>query len=195
MADLEISAAAGGFEARLGGRLVLRHAPGDPLLRLGRGEAKFEMYRGNFEVSERLDELVALTDCVLESRSGKGAAFLLSRGGLYATRVVLAEDGGRLVVSFEAAGADARAANRFRLALHAEPDEKVYGCGEQFSRFQLRGALFPLWTSEQGVGRNKTTEITRLADLHDKAGGDYWWTFFPAPTFVTSRRLSYHLDT
>ena len=195
MSDLEIVRIPGGFEARLRGRLVLAHRPGEPLLRAGRGEARFEMYRGNFEVSERLDELVALEDCGLEELPGGGACLLLSRKGLYATKVVLRLEEGRLVASFSAEGPEAARANRYRVTLPAEPSERVYGCGEQFSHFDLRGRVFPLWTSEQGVGRNKTTEVTRLADLHDRAGGDYWWTFFPEPTFATSRRLSYHLET
>ena len=195
MSDLEIVRIPGGFEARLRGRLVLAHRPGEPLLRAGRGEARFEMYRGNFEVSERLDELVALEDCGLEAVPGGGACLLLSRKGLYATRVILRLEEGRLVASFSAEGPEAARANRYRVTLPAEPSERVYGCGEQFSHFDLRGRVYPLWTSEQGVGRNKTTEVTRLADLHDKAGGDYWWTFFPQPTFATSRRLSYHLET
>ncbi len=69
-------------------------------------------------------------------------------------------------------------ANGCALSLAAEPGEHAYGCGEQFSHFDLRGRHFPLWTSEQGVGRNKWTLTTRLADLADGAGGDYWWTFF-----------------
>ncbi len=194
MGDLEITAVPGGFEARLRGRLVLAHRPGEPLLRAGLGEGKFAMYRGNFEVSERLDELVALTDCRLEVGKN-GAEALLSRRGLYATRLSLALEDGRLVCVMTAVGDDSRKANRWRITLPARPDERVYGCGEQFSHFNLRGRVFPLWTSEQGVGRNKTTEITRLADLHDRAGGDYWWTFFPAPTFVTSARIFCHLET
>lgn len=195
MSDLEISRVPGGFEARLRGRLALAHRPGEPLLRAGRGEARFEMYRGNFEVSERLDELVALEDCGLEELPGGGACLLFSRKGLYATRVILRLEEGRLVASFSSEGPEAARANRWRLSLPAEPGEHVYGCGEQFSHFDLRGRVYPLWTSEQGVGRNKSTEITRLADLHDRAGGDYYTTFYPEPTFATSRRLSYHLET
>jgi hypothetical protein len=41
------------------------------------------------------------------------------------------------------------------------------------------------------VGRNKQTEITRTADRLDRAGGDYHTTFYPQPTFVSSRRTSY----
>jgi sulfoquinovosidase len=45
------------------------------------------------------------------------------------------------------------------------------------------------------VGRNKGTRITRLADADDGAGGDYYWTFFPQTSFVSSGGYWCHLDT
>ncbi len=97
-----------------------------------------------------------------------------------------------LVIEFTAAPARL---NRFSFRMHAEPGEAVWGCGEQFSHFNLRGRRFPLWTSEQGVGRNKRTLITRLADAAEGAGGDYWWTFYPQTSYVTGRRLRVHVET
>ncbi|MFP1453034.1 hypothetical protein ACLB1N_23615 [Escherichia coli] len=38
-------------------------------------------------------------------------------------------------------------------------------------------SLPPLWTSEQGVGRNKQTYVTWQADCKENAGGDYYWNF------------------
>ena len=55
-------------------------------------------------------------------------------------------------------------------------------------------AAFPMWTSEPGVGRDKSTELTRQMDEIGMAGGDYWNTNYPQPTFLTSRWLAVHLD-
>lgn len=55
---------------------------------------------------------------------------------------------------------DASSHNRIWLRLAAQPEDHIYGCGEQFSYFDLRGKPFPLWASEQGVGRNKQTYVT-----------------------------------
>jgi len=100
----------------------------------------------------------------------------------------------RLVIEFLPEDVNSRL-NRFWFRFPARPDEKVYGGGEQFSHFNMRGRRFPLWTSEQGVGRNKKTPITFQADVQDRCGGDYWWTFFPQPTFVSSSRSYVHVDT
>ena len=40
---------------------------------------------------------------------------------------------------------------RVWLRLVAEAEERVYGGGEQFSYFNLRGKSYPIWTREQGM--------------------------------------------
>ena len=42
--------------------------------------------------------------------------------------------------------------DRVWLRLHAEAEEHVYGGGEQFSYFDLRGRIFPMWIQEQVRG-------------------------------------------
>ncbi len=37
----------------------------------------------------------------------------------------------------------------------ANPDDHIYGCGEQRSYFDLRGKPLPLWTSEQALAVQK----------------------------------------
>ena len=43
-----------------------------------------------------------------------------------------------------------------------------------------------------GVGRNKSTITTFFADQLGKAGGDYYTTYFPQPTWLTSRNYFLH---
>jgi len=202
MGDFDFRATEEGFELRLRGRLAVAHSGSEPFARAGRGEAEYRMHRGNFQVSERLDELVALRDAQVLSAGADSASVVLSRSGLYALRVDFGLEDGRLVAAFSLPGPSAAgsasstpAPNRFRLSLPASPGDHVYGCGEQFSYLDLRGRKFPLWTSEQGVGRNKLTETTRLADADDGAGGDYYWTFYPQASFVSSAGLWYRLET
>lgn len=223
MARWEFVEVGRGFELRLDGLCLIRHAPERPWLTIGRGEAEYSMYRGNFKTVDRPVRSLALDSWRLE-RLGDEAALTMYAGG--GSERASAEDGAvKLRVYLERAArrgpedADRRAlpglpepgsepeslvvefiagpswANRVRVLLAAEPGEHAYGCGEQFSYFDLRGRRFPLWTSEQGVGRNKWTLATRLADAADGAGGDYWWTFFPQPSYVTSRRLRVHLES
>ena len=45
-----------------------------------------------------------------------------------------------------------------------------------------------MWTSEPGVGRDKSTYVTWRSDVENKAGGDYYNTNYPQPTYVSSRK-------
>ena len=169
-----------GFVLTLDGKTLIRHSADSPALFLGRGEETIKMYRGNFDIRDRVSERIVPR---LEMQTERSLVLTHPdlRGALTLT---LEEKDGLLHLRTEAS--DPRW-NRFWLRLCAEPDEHVTGGGEQFSALDLRGKKYPIWTREQGVGRNKLTEITRLADASDGGGGDYHTTFFPQPVFLSSR--------
>ena len=182
----EISQTENGFELRAGEKLILRHSDAHPALFLGSGREKITMYRGNFTVEDRLERRLPLR---FETFDGEKLIFAIP-GGIGKYTVGVSERGGLLYLT----GAAADGFSRLWIRLEAEPEEHVTGGGEQFSALDLRGRLFPIWTREQGVGRNKLTEVTRLADCSDGGGGDYHTTFFPQPTFVSSRGYFAHLQ-
>lgn len=191
--ELVLIAHEDGIEVRTDGRLALQHRRSAPLFHAGRGEAAISMHHGNFDIQDEIRELCPLEEWrIADVQQGRAAVVeFWSTGGRWRIVMHALIEEGRLVLRMEGA----KGANRLRIALPAHPAEHVYGCGEQFSYFDLRGRRFPLWTSEQGVGRNKSTWITHQADLVDNAGGDYWWTFFPQPTFVSSDAYWVHMDS
>lgn len=168
---------------------LIHHTNENPFLSAGLGKADFEMYRGNYAIHKEVSELLRLSDfTVLEKES----AVRFSKSGGNAVVVKFSVVADNLELSFIS---EDPSVNRIFLRLSAEKEEAVWGMGEQFSHFNLRGKNYPVWTSEQGVGRNKNTYITYQADALDKAGGDYWWTFYPEPTFVSERKYFLHADT
>ncbi len=173
----------------LRGRTVLRHSATSPAFVVGHGEPEIDMNRGNFRVGDHVTHREALTHLSIEGRELRFAA----SPGAPPALVWQVEEGAdrlRLVLRHAAPGI-----NRVWLSLPAEPGERVRGGGEQFSHLDLRGRRFPLWTSEPGVGRDKTTAITRAADAEAGAGGDYWTTTYPQPTFLSDRLYAVHIDT
>ena len=56
----KLDEAADTFTLSLGGKTLLRHSPEEPMLFAGRGEEHIEMYRGNFEITDRVSERFAL---------------------------------------------------------------------------------------------------------------------------------------
>ncbi len=178
----------GGFEIYFQGRLLLSHCPCKPMLSIGRGDADIQMFHGNFSITEKIIEKVGLTQAKVTEGEDKITIDLM-RGEDFKAQAVLRMEKERLVLEIKNCSA---VYNRTHLRLCAEPCDHIYGCGEQFSYFDLRGKPFPLWTSEQGVGRNKKSRVTFEADCNDNAGGDYYWTFFPEPTFVSTQKYYCH---
>ncbi len=167
----------------VGGRLIFLHSPEDPFIRLGRGESFVTMNRGNFRISDNITDRLELPRYGIKD-SKDGVQVVFSHSGGASVEIRISEQEGRSHIIFESVP---EWANRIWVRLFAEPSEKVYGCGEQFSYFNLRGRRFPLWTSEPGVGRDPESEVTRRANEEAGAGGDYHHTNFPAPLFVSSR--------
>lgn len=180
--ELRFEAGIGGVDLFFGDRLLLRHTDACPALVIGQGDADVLMYRGNFRISDSPSAQVAPTDW----RFCSGGVELLDEGVPVAS-IVLTQN----AIQFRALQPQY---NRLRIRFHAEPGECVWGGGEQMSHLALGGRRFPIWTSEPGVGRDKSTELTRRMDDEGMAGGDYWNTNYPQPTFLSSRWLAVHLD-
>jgi sulfoquinovosidase len=182
-----------GFEVALNGVALLQHTIQKPMLFVGYGEETIEMYRGNFDIKDYVTERAALRYATVEEVEGAYKIdFSNYKNGDNMLSLIVKEEENRLKVEYQKHDANI---NRFWLRVAADKQEKVYGCGEQLSHFNMRGKNFPLWTSEPGVGRNKQTYVTWQADVVDKAGGDYYNTNFPQPTYVSSKKYYCHVET
>lgn len=182
-----------GFDLTLAGRLLLRHRSHAPSLYVGHGEARMDMVRGNFDIEDYVVERVGLRHARV-SRGAEGWTVHLAASAGQPSRITLhvtaSQAGGAIAFT-----ADDPTIDRLWLRVAAEADEHVWGGGEQMSYFDLRGRRFPLWTSEPGVGRDKSTLLTWQADHPGRAGGDYYTTNYPQPTWLSSRRYALHVET
>ena len=163
MSMLNVEAAGGGFNLHLQGKLIVRHRPEAPAFFLGIGRPDIQMNRGNFAIADRLDERFALR----EARITPAAIELSVAAGLPGL-LTLRVEGNQLYL----ACADP-AVNRFWMRTVAEPGEHLWGGGEQMSYLNVAGRRFPMWASEPGIGRDKSTLLTSEADQLGNAGGDY----------------------
>ena len=181
------------WSLRHAGKTLVSHSPENPCCFIGNGEGTMAMYRGNFDIRDYVIERIALRHARVEP-AGKTATIHLGRhpgapAELLLTITLGTEDAS---IDFSSPGP---AATRLWWRMEAEKDEHAWGCGEQMSYFDLRGRNFPLWTSEPGVGRDKTTHLTWQADVTGKAGGDYYTTNYPQPTYLSSRKYCLHAVT
>jgi sulfoquinovosidase len=83
--------------------------------------------------------------------------------------------------------------NRSYLTYASDSDEHFFGFGEQFTYFDLKGHLVPIWVSEQGIGRGQQP-LTFLVNLAARAGGNPFTTYAAVPHYITSRLRSVFLE-
>jgi alpha-glucosidase len=172
----------GGFDLHLAGRIVMRQRQSCPAVVIARGHAEIAMDRGNFRIED-----TPFNAIVLDEATEHDGGYLLGSDGVARARLTISGH------AIEITPLDP-VFDRITVRFHAEPGETVWGGGEQMSYFALNGRRFPMWTSEPGVGRDKTTVLTQTMDAAGMAGGDYWTTNYPQPSFLTSRWLAVHLD-
>ncbi len=179
-----------GFSLFFNNREIIRHTSTQPWIYAGRGDADFKMHLGNFKIENHMTERIGLTDYeLIEDNAVTTIDF--SRNGIYSACVVVYEENKRLIIEFKNT---CHNINRIWLRIPSRETEHIYGCGEQFSHFNLKCRSFPLFITEQGVGRNKKTYSTFMADCLEGAGGDYYSTYFPQPTFVSSDKYYCHVS-
>jgi len=173
------------------GKPIIRHSLEKPAFYIGKGFSKYEMYHGNFDISSELESKIPLMDFeIIESNQTQALIHFFYES--IRVRINFQIDQEELLkMNIQT---EDSFYNRFWFRLVSSNDEAIYGCGEQFSRLNLKGSKLPLWVSEQGVGRNKKEILTFFADKFDKAGGDWYTTYYPQPSFITTSNIFCHVN-
>jgi len=174
-----IEAARDGFSLSVGGRPVLAHAFRRPCIDIGRAELAIKRTKAASKLRRKRTSWKPLRAFkILES--GPEAVLVVFEGLL---RVAIRLEGDRLRMSFS--GWD-EGMNLFRIRLAAFADERIYGCGEQYSTLDLKGLRVPLWVEEKGPCHSlKPLEL--LARRAGLAFGTSHSTYFPMPLFMSSK--------
>ncbi|MFX0188408.1 MAG: alpha-glucosidase [Candidatus Hodarchaeota archaeon] len=158
--------------------LILHHVSNQPCFKIGIGTARYKSNYGHFRIKEKLKNEFNLENYEIISKSENKISlrFFSSEAEL---NVSLVDSGSFLIIKPECSN---KQINRFWIKIPAQYDEAIYGCGEQYSELNLRGKEVPLWVEEQGIGRG-SPPIT----------GDWYTTYYPQPTFVSSNNYYCHV--
>jgi len=178
-----------GFDLLHGDVSMLSHRNDAPAISIGSGRPDLDMVRGNFRVDDVVETRLPL-DCFVQV-DGCIRLWNAKRPDVVAT-LVLEERALQSILTFRCTDP---AFNRLWIDMQCATSEAFWGGGEQMSYLRLNGRRFPFWTSEPGVGRDKSTALTQTMDADGLAGGDYWTTNYPQPTWVSSARYAVHLET
>ena len=182
-----------GFDLVAGDKVLLRHRNAQPCFFVGAGAASVRMNKGHFKISDYVTKRIPLASAAI---SEAGTHWQITLAPMLdappALRVQIDADAAGLQMRFTALDPSI---NRLWIRIAAAQGERVWGGGEQLSYFDLRGRRFPMWTSEPGNGRDKSTLLTFKSDQASNSGGDYFNTNYPQPTYISSRRYALHVDT
>jgi alpha-glucosidase len=180
-----------GFRLIYKEHLLIQHSSKNPCLYIGSGTGRFKSNYGHFKIKDKVQERLPLTDFEIVSQDPKKTIINLTTQS-EKVNLIFEINGDFLIIKPTCTNPKI---NRFWLNIHAQESEAVFGCGEQFSEFNLRGKTVPLWVQENGLCRGDPKWLTFLMNLLAGVGGHWYSTYYPQPTFVSSLNYFCHVDT
>ncbi len=174
----------GSFDLVVGGRTLLSGAAGP--VEIQQFDPTADLLWGQFDY--QTGPITGARPARFSSASLDGSDLVLALagdGGAAATlRFTRAADEVTVKIHGEAPGIAQRA---LALRFACTDDARFLGFGEQYEKIDHRGEAFPLWTSEQGIGRDP---------MHPSPfAGNPWTTYFPVPFFLDPRGFGLAVDT
>jgi len=181
MERLQFNKLADGFTIYFKEYLLFEHKQNDPCFKLGKGTARYKEHHGHFKIKEKELTEIPLQNFELISDEKDKLEIDFKNSEYERLKLIILVENDNITLKFDCSNPDF---NRFWMKIRATPNEAIYGLGEQFSEVNFRGKEVPLWVEEQGVGRGDPP-IT----------GDWYTTYHPQPTFVSSENYFCHCES
>ena len=170
-------------------------------LAIGVGENNFKMSRGSFDYRQKIHEKKKLTRVSAEKRNeGTILSFQDQKSSEIHKISIETDDNGRITVKYlpDESGSTEKKYNRFWISFPTDPEEHIYGCGETYSKFDLKGERVRVFVAEHQNARRIGKKIVKekfLGKHPDKVQsfGKYE-SYYAQPTFISSRRYFLHAD-
>ncbi len=168
-------------------KTIFTFKAGDTPIAFGKAVNKYKMSHGSFRISEKSEEYspqkilnFELDEKMLRLQMSRGIIELECIGGK------------RLCVHFS----DFGAYNRMYLKIPALSTEHIYGTGEIFSEFDLRGQKVNCWVAEHINALQVTKKLVKqtfgIKNTVRKQKFSNYETYYAQPTFLSSRKYYFH---
>lgn len=172
------------------GKEFMSISPGDELISVGKGKSDYSMSHGSFKIKEKISHCQKLFVSSVTYFPEK-AIISLNKGCCYIEKTA----DGAYRFSFEGLGEY----NRMWFTLPATKDETVYGCGEIFPKFNLRGEKVNAWVAEHVNALQITKKLVKMlvgvSDTTKNQRFSKYETYYAQPTFLSSRKYFFHSET
>ena len=178
------------FRVLRDGKPVFTVAQGASVAEVANIDANYKMSRGSFVLKEKV--------------IGRRPLFVVD---MQTTDdgVLLVLDEGKLKIETQYGGERIRVTpvglavyDRLYLCVDAAKDESVYGTGETFSEFDLRGCKSDVWVSEHINAMQIARKVLRIATKtkrdNKKKKFESYASYYVQPTFLSSRKYFFHSD-
>ena len=174
-------------------------------LTIGRSGNDFRMSRGSFRYTQTVhNKFRLLREGEEPVEGGYRLVFREPRGGgKHYIEVTGSEDDITVAYrrgpgSLSGGGRSEIKINFWKLSLPASPKEHIYGCGETYSKFDLKGERVRIFVAEHQNARRIGTKMIKekiTRKKTDKAGSFLnYESYYAQPTFVSSEKYFVHAD-
>ncbi len=166
-------------------------------LSVGNGRNLFAMSRGSFSYKQKITKKTALRRTgTAENGNGYTVSFCMPDDESAVFDLEVTEEGG--LVKARLICPEGASFDRFWLSFPAEKGEHIYGCGETYSEFDLKGQKIRIFVAEHQNAKRITAKMIREKLLGVRPGRrlafSKYESYYAQPTFTSSRGYFVHAD-
>lgn len=187
---------AGTYEICHRDQVVFSFQKHTPFLWIGHGKTSFSMHRGSFQIQNTVQEKVPLTVQKIQKNKDDITISFSAQASTIALTLTLTCLDNQLQLRF---CTPEMTESRIWLRLPSAASEHVYGCGENFTRFDLKGELVQIWVQEHyNLGKFiKKAAKEIILGKNPKRMTPYrkQQTYYVQPTFLSSKKYFLHVDS
>lgn len=166
-------------------------------IEVGSGENLFSMSRGSFRYKQRLSHMRTLSQRKAEKTDYGYLLTYFDEVTKVTHTIKVSVTGSRICADY--CGDVPEGINRFRITLPAKESERLYGCGETYSKFNLKGEKVRIWVAEHQNAKRISAKVIREKLFGKKPGKklrfEKYESYYAQPTFVSSEKYFVHVNT
>ncbi|MCX6130037.1 MAG: alpha-glucosidase, partial [Proteobacteria bacterium] len=179
-----------------GSRVLWQTQPGLAFIAAAQGKETVISNRGSFNFSDKIQQKFTNQSIQSITQDDRGLSI---RGQVFATHEAIeyefllspvADQQLQFTLSLGTAGR----ANRLYLKYESEADEKIFGFGAQYTYFNAKGRVLPIWAQEEGHGRGVWPLTPLLNTFGGGSGGNWSTSYTSVPLYMTNHLRSLLLE-